>query len=92
MPIVIRKVTNKKGRNKGRPTKQIPPKSTVKRAMKKKKKSIKMPGYTKKPGMTQKKFPYTKAGIMAAKMYAKKTGGKLIMEDKSGYSKTKKRK
>ena len=51
-----------------------------------------MPGYTKKPGMTQKKFPYTQAGIMAAKMYAKKTGGKLIMEDKSGYGKTKKRK
>ena len=39
MPIVIRKVTNKKGRNKGRPTKQYPPKPVVKKAMKKKKKT-----------------------------------------------------
>ena len=51
-----------------------------------------MPGVMKKPGMVKKKFPYTKAGIMAAKMYAKKTGGKLIMDDTGGYSKTKKRK
>ena len=51
-----------------------------------------MPGVMKKSGVTQKKFPYTQAGIMAAKMYAKKTGGKLIMEGKGGYSKTKKRK
>ena len=51
-----------------------------------------MPMHSKKPGMTQKKFPYTQAGIMAAKMYAKKTGGKLIMEGKGGYGKTKKRK
>tara|TARA_Y100001933_G_scaffold108014_1_gene108282 strand:- start:1265 stop:1432 length:168 start_codon:yes stop_codon:yes gene_type:complete len=55
-----------------------------------------MPGVMKKPmtakaGGTQRKFPYTKAGIMAAKMYAKKTGGKLIMDDTGGYGKTKKR-
>tara|TARA_B100001059_G_scaffold101225_1_gene100951 strand:+ start:1525 stop:1659 length:135 start_codon:yes stop_codon:yes gene_type:complete len=43
------------------------------------------------PGVMKKKFPYTPAGIAAAKVYAKKTGGKLIMEDKkSGYGKKKK--
>ncbi len=46
---------------------------------------------TAKAGGTQRRFPYTQAGIMAAKMFAKKTGGKLIMEGKSGYGKTKKR-
>ena len=50
-----------------------------------------MPGVMIKPGTTQKKFPFTQAGIMAAKMYAKKTGGKLIMEGKGGYGKKKKR-
>ena len=49
-----------------------------------------MPGVMK-PGMVKKKFPYTAKGIAAAKMLARQTGGKLIMEDKnSGYGKKKK--